>query len=1255
MIMFLNCIYLWVKNMVTNALGLQQVQAARRQLLPTGSALVGQIQSQESVQSIFSRGEDYRLRTSLYTASATLKSEAVFSKTLIPHHSKNQNLQALEQKCDKLRALKEVLDKRDVGQARQKFLELPLDARNYLSWAVWFKDCLANKNSNRLSSLSYGTDEIGGDVLTLRESADKVIYLRGEGLVEQLLLYVEDQLSVERQEENVRMLGEIAQLIENHSKKDAILAKFEELPLELQWKIHVEVQNASGGDRLGFEWGKRKIYENPEVLAQLKSPQSGKTLLQHLSQAQKELLECCKLAADVNEFEKMAVLFPLSNDPAQREELKKWLGRRAREWVCSLEAAKGKQSVAPLPALQKQVSPVEVPNTVSSALVPPHSSNQSLQPLKHKCDKLRELKEFLDRQDVGLARQNFLELPSDVKSDLSWAVWFKDYLANKNSDRLSSLTYGTDEISRNILSLRESADKVIYLRGEGLVEQLLLCMEERLSVQKQKENVRVLNEIAQLIEKRSNKDVILAKFEELPLELQWEIHVKVQNASGGDRLGFEWGKRKIYENPEVLAQLKSPQSGETPLQHLSQDQKRLLEECELAADVSEFEKIKALFPLSNDQAQKEILKKQLTPRVLGWVGSLKAVKGKAPVALPASQAQVSHAKLYESRGAHYQNGSTTFRVYAPQAQEVFVVLTAFGREEHRVKMQKNSQGEWEAATPLAAPGRTYVYLVRDCNGKEMRRTDPFSFSKANVPEVGQVQSVVVDLKKYRWNDQAWMAQRKATDPLQAPLSIYELQLKSWKSGTQKPPNFREMAPELIAYCKKMGFTHVEVFGLLEHVFKDARGYQVVNFFAPYNECGGCDDFKYLVDQLHQNGIGVIVDWIPTHFQHRHQSESYSFSMHEFDGTNMFSAEDSPWGTRYLDYSKEETRRLMFASAMYYLDQLHVDGLRYDAISQLVHRDGQDVPAGISFLKELNDCMGRDYPGVMKIAEETEGFPNVTKPTREGGLGFDMKWNIGWSHDSRNFLRTPYSERQWHWQQKVMGFLNGNQNGEKVILTHSHDDTDSGENDHSKTLMSCVAHLQKPEERFANLRNFFSWQALAPSHGHMIHMGDEFGQPQSWYDRFRKNLSSVDWSLENASPAHRGVQNCIADLNTLYRSRPQLSTQGESGFKLIAEHAPNTVVAYHRGTKEGKRVAVVHNFSNNGYASYDIPLPSSDALVKRIRKVDVIFNSDDVKYGGSSKFGNRSVEVIRNPRSKEPSHLRMALPPLSTVVLEEELS
>jgi 1,4-alpha-glucan branching enzyme len=612
---------------------------------------------------------------------------------------------------------------------------------------------------------------------------------------------------------------------------------------------------------------------------------------------------------------------------------------------------------------------------------------------------------------------------------------------------------------------------------------------------------------------------------------------------------------------------------------------------------------------------------------------------------------ITHPKLYKIRGAQYckKNQTTTFRLYAPNAKNVWVILTGYGREEHKLKMEKTDANLWEVVTREAQPGRTYLYLVDDYHGKHMLRTDPVSFSVLYIPEVGQVQSVVHDQTAHRWADQDWMGRRAQTDPLRSPLSIYEIQIKSWKSGAYQPLKFRQLAPELVAYCLKMEFTHVEMYSLFDHAYKEERGYQVANYFAPYRDSGTCDDLKYLVDQLHQHGIGVIIDWIPTHFHHHHQSNSFSASLHEYDGTNLYASHVSPWGTLYFDFNKEETCRLLSASALYFLDELHVDGIRFDAVSQMIRRESKDISAAIMFLRQLNQTIHTCYPGVLSIVEETESYPNLIN-----SMGFDLKWNIGWSHDTRNLLRTPYAERPGHWQHKVLDMLNSARWGEdKMILTLSHDDTDSGGNKGDNVLLRYVAHARNDMERFSDLRNFFAWQTLAPSRGHMVHMGDEVVQPESWYHRFRRDLSSMDWSLVNSTSLHGRIQECIRDLNELYRYHPQFWQDGEQDFSMIYEHGPNLVVAYHRGIYANRRIAVIHNFSNRGYKSYDIPLPTWDPNVARIRATVEIFNTDHAKYGGSGSFQNQPVEVVHHDWGTKL--FRLSIPPLATIVLEETLA
>jgi 1,4-alpha-glucan branching enzyme len=463
-----------------------------------------------------------------------------------------------------------------------------------------------------------------------------------------------------------------------------------------------------------------------------------------------------------------------------------------------------------------------------------------------------------------------------------------------------------------------------------------------------------------------------------------------------------------------------------------------------------------------------------------------------------------------------------------------------------------------------------------------------------------------------------MKKRSLTDPLRSPLSIYEIQSKSWKSGVDNPMNYREMAPELANYCDKMGFTHVEMFSLLEHGYRGERGYRIANYFAPYRDNGMCDDLKYLVDYLHKND-------------------------------NLHASDASQWATLYFDFSKEETRRLLFGSALYFLDEIHIDGIRFDAVSQMIRRHSKDIIPAISFLRQLNQTIHRCYPGVLCIAEETEGYPSLNK-----NMDFDLKWNIGWSHDTRNLLRTPYKERPNHWQHKVLNVLNHVVfSDDKMILTSSHDDSDSLVNSNDRVLLSCVAHSRNDEERFADLRNFFGWQTLAPSRGHMIHMGEEFVQPLSWYQRFCRGLSSTDWALADPSSWHGKMQQYVADLNKFYIHHPQFWQNGEQDFMMIYEYGPNLVVAYHRGVYVNRRMAIIHNFSNRGYHSYSIPLPGSDPLIARIQNIVEIFNSDNTIYGGSGKFQNEKIEMV-NDRGNGRL-FKLVIPPLATIVLEEHLN
>ncbi|MBM3205184.1 hypothetical protein FJZ48_04405, partial [Candidatus Uhrbacteria bacterium] len=610
--------------------------------------------------------------------------------------------------------------------------------------------------------------------------------------------------------------------------------------------------------------------------------------------------------------------------------------------------------------------------------------------------------------------------------------------------------------------------------------------------------------------------------------------------------------------------------------------------------------------------------------------------------------------LYARRGAHFDGKNTTFQVFAPYAKQVSVVLTAYGKEEHCIPMVKNIEGVWELKTEYAQPGRTYRYLVEDCRGNQILRTDPFGTSALECK--GILESVVGPLEKYPWGDSVWMENRADSNPLEKPRVIYELHLESWKMHDGRRLGFRALAPALISYCKEMNYTHVELYDLLEN--PGGWGYKVRNYFTPNHRMGTPEDFKFFVDQLHQNGIHVIVDWIPTHYSY----DSLSTTLHYFDGTDIFGWEKSDWVTYYFNFARPETRRMLKASARFWLEEMHVDGLRVDAVGPLVRRQGRDIPEAIAFLKDLNAMAHKKFPGIEMVAEDTDGFPNLTKPISEGGVGFDLQWNILWSKEARYFMQTPFHERRkdQNHRMKITDFLNRAKQGEKMIFSHSHDDSANRDtrwprSAHADITLYKIECAEDKRMKFADLRNFFTWQFLSPHRGVLIHMGDELGQRRSWNTRVFEPDGAIEWQLLDAEgeldyPFHVGLKQCVSALGKLYRDHPSFWKKGEQSFKLICDHQINSIIAYQRHVEGEKGVIVVHNFSNGSWGSYDIPLFDVDD-VEKLASLKEIFNSNAVVFGGTGTPENSSIEIIRDNENR-PITMRIAIPPLTTMVFEE---
>jgi 1,4-alpha-glucan branching enzyme len=609
-------------------------------------------------------------------------------------------------------------------------------------------------------------------------------------------------------------------------------------------------------------------------------------------------------------------------------------------------------------------------------------------------------------------------------------------------------------------------------------------------------------------------------------------------------------------------------------------------------------------------------------------------------------------RLYDVRGAHVEQGGTRFSVGAPHAKAVTLVLTAFGREEHRLPMQRDEDGSWSVFTPLAKEGRTYRYHVDGYNGALVYRTDPFSTSIAQIDN--RMESRVANVDSYVWGDKQWMDQRAVSNPLEQPLSIYELYPQCWKKQGGQSLNFRTLAPLLVDYCKKMHFSHVELYAILDNV--GGWGYQVLNFFAPNHAQGGGSDFQFLVDQLHQNNIGVILDWIPAHYKHTW----LDVSLHQFDGTNLFAAGYSEWGTAFFDFSKKEVREFLKSSLHYWLDKMHVDMIRVDAVSHMVYRGNKRYEPGIEFLKELNQSVKEDFPGVLMIAEDTTNFPHLLTPVARGGIGFDVKWNFHSSKQMCNFLKTPPQERPSHHEEKFMGHLRHLKWGDKVLFTYSHDeqcnrDYKNGYPVERDQTLFRLGTLQSPAEKFADMRNFFAWQVLSPHRGYLIHMGDEIGQKRSWDAGIWNPEGAIQWHLldpakEPDSAYHQGLQTCVSDLNKLYCSIDAFWKKGEQGFRLCTDHPVNNVIAYERSVKPTEGVLIVHNFSSGNWKKYDISLGNRSLFLSQGDKLEEIFNSNRVKYGGDDKHLNLALSVERG----NDLFVSLELPPLSTLVFRKTL-
>ena len=617
--------------------------------------------------------------------------------------------------------------------------------------------------------------------------------------------------------------------------------------------------------------------------------------------------------------------------------------------------------------------------------------------------------------------------------------------------------------------------------------------------------------------------------------------------------------------------------------------------------------------------------------------------------------QGSHVGLYERLGAHFVDADretgVRFAMWAPNAARVSVIgdFNGWDPEASAMRLREDGSGVWEAFVPRLANGACYKYRIGSRHaGYTVDKADPFAFSAEEPPRTA---SRVWRLD-YEWHDDDWMRSRARANALGAPFSVYEMHLGSWRRSPERPHEvlgYRDLAHGLAAYAKEMGFTHVELMPVTEHPFYGSWGYQTTSYFAPSARYGSPQDFMYFVDHLHANGIGVLLDWVPSHFPSDEHGLAY------FDGTHLFEHADAregfhpEWKSYIFNYGRHEVRAFLASSALFWLDKYHVDGLRVDGVASMLYRDyarkpGEWIPnehggnenlEAVSFLRSLNEAVYRHHPDTQTIAEESTAWPAVSRPVYMGGLGFGMKWNMGWMHDTLKYMSLDPVFRQYH--QAQLTFSAWYAFTENFVLPLSHDEVV-----HSKG--SLIGKMPGDDwQKFANLRCLLGYMWTHPGKK-LLFMGGEFGQRREW-----THDASLEWHvLEH--PEHRGVRDWVRDLNRYYRSAPALWEQDfdAAGFEWIDYHdALNSVLSFIRKPRSDAPVVLVAcNFT-------PVPRPGYVLGVPRGGWWREVLNSDASCYwgGGMGNFGG--VQAQAAPAHGRPCSIAVTLPPLSVVVFESE--
>jgi 1,4-alpha-glucan branching enzyme len=611
----------------------------------------------------------------------------------------------------------------------------------------------------------------------------------------------------------------------------------------------------------------------------------------------------------------------------------------------------------------------------------------------------------------------------------------------------------------------------------------------------------------------------------------------------------------------------------------------------------------------------------------------------------------THVRVFEKLGAHVTTATgmagVMFAVWAPNAESVSVVGDFNGWDASRTPLRaRESSGIWEGFVAGIGQGTLYKYSIKPRFAQQrIEKADPFGFAAELRPKSA---SMVWDLSKYEWHDDRWVARRREAQALDAPISIYEVHLGSWKRvpETNGFLNYRDLGRQLAEYCRMMGYTHVELLPISEHPLDASWGYQTVGYYAPTSRYGTPDDFRAFVDVLHQAGVGVLLDWVPAHFPRD------AHGLASFDGTALYEhadprqGEHPDWGTKIFNYGRNEVRSFLISNAVYWVEQFHVDGLRVDAVASMLYLDysrgpGQWIPNqyggrenldAISFLQRMNEVVHTECPGVLTVAEESTAWPQVSRPPYMGGLGFSLKWNMGWMHDTLDYVSKEPIHRRWHHNDLTFSLLYAFH--ENFVLPFSHDEVVHGKG----SLLNKVPG--DAWQKFATLRLLFAYMYGHPGKK-LLFMGLDFGQGDEWTE-----TRSIDWHLLQY-PFQSGLQRCVADLHQVYRSHPALYQVDFdwNGFQWLESHDnENSVFAFlRRGRDPSEMLMVVCNFTPVPREDYRVGVPTGGSWRE-------ILNTDSSLYGGGNIGNGGMVWAQDEPWAGQPHRVSLNLPPLAALYL-----